>query len=216
MKRSSSRDNIADARRLKSLLEVAKKDPGGDAALILADAIEEHGYIAVARAVSKYTRDVRRLQDVTEGRRTWASYGKRWQYRSEDWYTNHERQALRRTWSFLVKMMESVIIVIGRTQELGWWLRTHGGQVRRRTFAWPVWIVRRLDEGTARVDARVSVIPIIGADRGRTMIAWEHEVRDWTPHYRPPAVLAPGAQAFLPPYVQGTRLSSQQYLRSTS
>lgn len=218
------RDKQSQAQTLQGLLKAADKDLLGDDALVLLDALEERGYEAIAFNLKKLISEIRAFNHLVpieiidiKARRV-ATYEdiklalprnavERRMFRKID---GSGRRALaelgrfERTWNFLKKMIVSVIRVID-LPEVSWW--TYQVSSRGSPINWPV-----ISHGPAEgVDSgQVIIEPLVGARAGKRIVVSAADV-----HAKPDARgYAPGARAYLPPQMQGKRItSSQQYLR---
>lgn len=225
---------MSQRRVLQSLLKSADKNILSDETLVLADALEDIGYMAISHALKKLALDIQAFQElvpeVFQGQKLhpnerlqvnpaitararrlekslrgdapegWAS-GRR----VHDEMGRHER-----TWSFLKKMISSVIEVMDQASKVGWWIRPTRGHPRG--MAWPVIFLRWADD-----KGRQAIVkPLLGEERGKQVVVPSEAFHPFDPRKGPSGTyaMAPGSRAFLPPFVQGTRItSSLQYLR---
>lgn len=232
---------MSQRRVLQSLLKAADKNVLSDESLVLADALEDRGYVAISHALKKLVLDIQTFQELVprppqerQGWRSeeliemapattararrlarsigaWEPLGRaRIEQRASLRRVLNEMGRHRRTWSFLKKMITSVIEVMDQSSKIGWWIRPTRGHPRG--MAWPVIFLRWADD-----KGRQAVVkPLIGDSQGKRVVIPAEVFHPYDP-YKGPAgtyAMAPGARAFLPPFVQGTRIThSLQYLR---
>jgi len=231
----ASRD--ASQQTLRKLVRAADDSVRSDDTLVLADALEERGYLAIANMLRKLVLDIRTFEELVplpqrarrhedpslfikveppttaRARRLFRTMGgvtglEGPHVRVRGFLAELERH--QRTWKFLKRMILDVIGVLDQATKIGWWIRVT--RSHPRGMAWPVVFLRWSDDKGRQVVVR----PLLGEGRGGQVAIPIESFYSYDPNKGPPSgtTMAPGSRSYLPPLVQGSRITaSLQYLR---